>query len=90
MATGFEEDVPVQADELAFGMQVGYVSDPLEVNIRTDLPEVKTDDGQQEPLELYNEKIKICGERFNAGYRINVVKTDGTRPESLEKHTEIQ
>ena len=63
---------------------MGFVSDSFEANT-LNWPEVKTNDGQLEPLALYDERVYAAGEGY-IGYRVNVVKTDGTCPARFEKH----
>ena len=65
---------------------MGFVCDPFETNT-TDWPEVKTNDGQLEPLALYEEKVMRMWEgHSHSGYRVNVVKNDGSSPERFKKH----
>ena len=63
---------------------MGFVSDSFEANTQN-WPEVKMNDGQFEPLALYDERVYAAGEGY-PGYRVNVVKTDGTCPARFEKH----
>ena len=82
-----EKDVTAQDDEGTFLTNVGIVSDPFEANTQNDWPEVKINDGQLEPLALYDERdyAAVEGEGY-IWYRVNVVKTDGTSPARFEKH----
>ena len=52
-----EKDVTAQDDEGTFLTNVGIVSDPFEANTQNDWPEVKINDGQLEPLALYDERV---------------------------------
>ena len=79
-----EKDVTAQDDEGPF-LAPGFVSDPFEANTQNDWPEVKINDGQLEPLALYDERVYAAGEGY-PGYRVNVVKTDGTCPARFDKH----
>ena len=83
--TDLEEDVTAQDHEWPFLTDEGFISDPFEANTQNDWPKVETNDGQLEPLALYEEKVYASGECY-PGYRVNVVKTDGTCPARFEKH----
>ena len=73
-----EEDVTAQDDEGLF-LAPGFVSDPFEANTQNDWPKVETNDGQLEPLALYEEKVYASVEGC-PGYRVNVVKTEVKHP----------
>ena len=62
-----------QDDEGPFLTDKGFISDPFEANAQHDWPKVETNDGQLEPLALYEEKVYASGEGC-PGYRVNVVK----------------
>ena len=46
---------------------------------------METNDGQLEPLALYDERVYAAGEGY-PGYRVNVLKTGGTCPARFDKH----